>query len=154
MRSSFHSTLNSMKGLLFFEAATGGSQSLREARHAGEEYLLERRLLHRLSTGELVGPWATRFAYPFRWLYSALNAAEYFRTAGLHDDITPDPRLADAIDVIRAARCPDGTWLQERRHPGRVWFEIDVPPGEPSKWLTLYGTRVLAWWDGATAQMS
>jgi hypothetical protein len=52
--------------------------------------------------------------------------------------------------VIRAARQPDGTWLQERRHPGRVWFEVDVPPGEPSKWLTFYGTRVLQWWDGAT----
>ena len=43
----------------------------------------------------------------------------------------------------------DGTWLQEGRHPGRVWFEIDVPPGEPSRWLTFYGTRVLDWWDGA-----
>jgi hypothetical protein len=55
--------------------------------------------------------------------------------------------MADAIDVIRSSRQPDGTWLQERRHPGRVWFEVDVPPGEPSKWLTFYGTRVLEWWD-------
>jgi hypothetical protein len=112
--------------------------------------LLERRLLRTLSTGELVWPWVTRFAYPFRWFYSVLNAAEYFRAAALHDGIAPDPRLADAIEVIRAARHPDGTWLQERRHSGRVWFEVDAPPGEPSKWLTLYGTRVLAWWDGAT----
>ena len=96
----------------------------------------------------MVGPWATRFAYPFRWFYSALNAAEHFRAAALYDGLPPDPRLADAIEVIRAARRPDGTWLQERRHPGRVWFEVDVPPGEPSKWLTFYGTRVLAWWDG------
>jgi hypothetical protein len=92
----------------------------------------------------------TRFAYPFRWFYSALNAAEYFRSAALHDTNPPDPRLADAIDAIRAARRPDGTWLQEHRHPGRVWFEIDVSPGEPSKWLTFYGTRVLAWWDAGT----
>jgi hypothetical protein len=149
-RSSFHSTLNSMKGLLYYEAATGGSDELRAARRSGEEHLLERRLLWTLSTGELVGPWATRFAYPFRWFYSALTATEYFRTAAQHDDVAPDPRLAEAIDVVRAARRPDGTWLQERRHPGRVWFEVDVPPGEPSKWLTLYGTRVLAWWDEAT----
>jgi hypothetical protein len=149
-RSSFHSTLNSLDGLLYYEASTGGSDALRAARRAGEEYLLERRLLRSVSTGELVGPWVTRFVYPFRWFYSALHAAEYFRAAALHDGITPDPRLADAIEVIRAARQPDGTWLQERRHPGRVWFEVDVPPGEPSKWLTLYGTRVLAWWDEAT----
>jgi hypothetical protein len=55
--------------------------------------------------------------------------------------------MADAIALIRAARQPDGTWLQARRHPGRVWFEVDVPAGEPSTWATLYGTRVLAWWD-------
>ena len=150
-RSSFHSTLNSLKGLLYYEAATGGSDAQRVARRAGEEYLLERGLLRRLSTGELVAPWATRFAYPFRWFFSALNAADYFRTAALHDGTPPDPRLADAIEVIRAARRPDGTWLQERRHPGRVWFEVDVPAGEPSKWLTFYGTRVLAWWDAADA---
>lgn len=136
-RSSFHSTLNSLKGLLYYESVTGGSDGLRAARRAGEEYLLQRRLIHTLSTGELVGPWVTWFAYPFRWFYSALNAAEYFRAAALHDGTAPDPRIADAIEVIRAARRPDGTWVQERRHPGRVWFDVDVPPGEPSKWLTF-----------------
>jgi hypothetical protein len=146
-RSSFHSTLNSLKGMLYYEAATGGSDALRAARRAGEEYLLERRLLRSLSTGELVGGWATHFAYPFRWVYSALHAADYFRAAALHDGRTPDPRLADAVAVIADARRPDGTWLQERRHPGRVWFEVDVPPGEPSKWLTFYGIRVLDWWS-------
>lgn len=149
-RSSFHSTLNVLRGLLYYEAATG-DEALRAARRSGEEYLLERRLLRRRSTGELVAPWATHFAYPFRWFYSALNAADYFRAAALHDGVEPDPRLAEAIEVIRAARRPDGTWVQERRHPGRVWFEVDVPPGEPSKWLTVYGTRVLAWWDEATS---
>ena len=148
-RSSFHSTLNSLKGLLAFEAATGGSDALRAARHAGEGYLLERRLLHRRSTGEVVAPWATRFCYPFRWQYSALNAADYFRAAALHDDTAPDPRLAEAIELIRASRTADGTWMQEYRHPGRTWFDIDVPPGQPSKWLTFHATRVLDWWDGA-----
>ncbi|MEO6700743.1 MAG: squalene cyclase [Jatrophihabitantaceae bacterium] len=148
-RASFHSTLNSLKGLLYYEAATGGTDALRAARRAGQEYLLERRLLRALSSGELVGPWATRFAYPFRWLYSALNAVDHFRTAALHDGIGPDPRLADAIEVIRAARQADGTWVQERRHPGRVWFEVDVPAGEASKWLTFYGSRALGWWDAA-----
>ena len=148
--SSFHSTLNALKGLLYYETATGGCDALRAARQAGEKYLLERRLLRTLSTGELVGPGVTGFAYPFRWFYSVLNAAEHFRTAALQDGIAPDPRLADAIEAIRAARQPDGTWLQERRHPGRVWFDVDVPPGEPSKWLTFYGIRVLAWWDRST----
>jgi hypothetical protein len=68
-----------------------------------------------------VAPWATRFAYPFRWAYSVLNAAEYFREAA----------------------------LLEHRHAGRVWFEVDEPPGAPSKWLTTSATRVLSWWDSA-----
>ena len=153
-RSSFHSTLNVLKGLLYHEAVTGGSDELRAARRSGEEYLLDRRLLRSLSTGELVGPWATRFRYPFRWGFSVLNALDYFRAAALHDGVGPDPRLSDAVDVVRAARRPDGTWVQEGRHPGRVWFEVDVQEGDPSRWLTFYGTRVLDWWDRAGGEPS
>ena len=148
-RSSFHSTLNSLKGLLAYDATTGGTEATREARRSGEEYLLRRGLFRRLATGEPVAGWVNRYAYPFRWFYSVLNAAEYFRHAALLDGGQADPRMAEAIEMIRVARRPDGTWLQERRHPGRVWFEVDVPAGEPSKWLTLYATRVLRWWDSA-----
>ena len=146
-RSSFHSTLSSLKGLLAYDAATGGTEETRAARRSGEEYLLQRGLFRRLSTGEPVAPWVDRFAYPFRWSYDVLGAAEYFRQASLVDGTAPDPRMTDAIGIIRGARRPDGTWAQAGRHPGRVWFEVDVPAGEPSKWLTLYGTRVLTWWD-------
>jgi hypothetical protein len=59
--------------------------------------------------------------------------------------------MTAAIEMIRAARHPDGTWIQERRHAGRVWFEVDVPAGERSKWLTFFATRVLYWWDRASA---
>ncbi|GLP72921.1 hypothetical protein TUM20983_00310 [Mycobacterium antarcticum] len=146
-RSSFHSTLNALKGLLDFEVATGGTFATRETRRAGEEYLLTRGLSRRLSTGQPVGPWVDSFAYPARWRYSVLNAAEYFRRRSLLDGTAPDPRMADAVAMIRSARQPDGTWLQAGRQPGRVWFEVDVPAGEPSKWLTLNGIRVLGWWD-------
>ncbi len=81
-----------------------------------------------------------------------LNAADHFRAASLLPGTPPDPRLAEAIEAIRAQRQPDGAWLQARRHPGRVWFEVNVPAGEPSTWLTLSGTRVLAWWDASRAE--
>ncbi|GIG29781.1 squalene cyclase [Cellulomonas marina] len=147
-RSSFHSTLNVVRALLEHERLTGGSDELRAVRHAGEEYLLERRLLHRLSTGERVGPWVDAIAWPFRWRYNALNALDHLRAASLLDGTPPDPRAAEAVALVRALRGADGTWRQGEREPGRVWFEVDVPAGERSPWLTLVGTRVLDWWDG------
>ncbi|MCC2592590.1 squalene cyclase [Tessaracoccus sp. OS52] len=146
-RASFHSTLNSVRGILEHERYTGGSEDLRAARHRGEEYLLRRHLLRRLSDGEIVGPWATHFGFPFRWTYSALNAADYFRSASPLDGSPPDPRLSEAVEFIRTARRGDGRWVQERVPRGRVWFDVDVPDGEPSKWLTMISLRVLKWWD-------
>ena len=90
-RSSFHSTLNALKGLLAYDAATAGTDATRAARRAGEEYLLQRSLFRRLSTGEPVAPWVDRIAYPFRWSYNVLNAAEYFRRASLLDGMTAGP---------------------------------------------------------------
>lgn len=148
-RSSFHSTLNVIEGLLAHEELMGGSDVLRGARHRGEEYLLERHLLRRLSTGEPVGPWTGHFTFPFRWVYSALRALDHFRAAAVVDGTAPDPRLADAVQLVRDARGADGRWVQDGVHTGRVWFAEDVPPGEASPWLTLIGTRVLDWWDAA-----
>ncbi|GLY49982.1 squalene cyclase [Lentzea sp. NBRC 102530] len=141
VRSSFHSTLNSLKGLRAYEVAVGGDDDVRRAREGGEEYLLERGLMRRLSSREVVGEFVTQFRSPFRWGYSVLNALDYFRGVG-----RKDPRMAEAVEVVRAARQDDVTWLQGGRHPGDVWFEIDVPKGEPSKWLTFYALRVLGWW--------
>lgn len=145
-RSSFHSTINSLVGLLAHEMATGDS-SVRLARKRGEEYLLSRRLMYRASDGQVVGRWVTMFSSPIRWHYSALKAVDYFRKASRHDGVAPDLRMADAIDMIRAARAADGTWVNQHVFPGAVWFPTEVPEGEPSKWLTLYGTLVLQWWD-------
>lgn len=145
-RSSFHSTLNAVRGLLAYEKLTGDT-SVRDARHGGEEYLLERRLMYQASTGEQVGSWVTEFLYPGRHRYSALAALDHFREAALHDGTAPDPRIADAVEAVRAQRQSDGTWLQAGRLPGRVWFPIDVPEDESSKWLTFLAVRVLEWWD-------
>jgi len=153
VRSSFHSTLNVLRGLLYYEQVTGDG-SVKAARQTGEEYLLQRRLMYRLSTGEPVAPCVTAFSYPFRWRYSTLRAVDHFRAAAEHDGTPPDPRLAEAVGTIRAARRPDGTWTQGFRQSGEVWFEEDVPPGEPSKWLTFHALRALAWWDAAAEQLA
>ncbi len=145
--SSFHSTLNAVKGLRYREAHGGADEQLAAVRRRGEEYLLQRHLLNRLSSGEPVAEWATQFGYPFRWKYNVLSALDHFREASALDGNAPDPRLADAVAIVRSKRRSDGRWLSDVRLPGQVWFDVDAAPGEPSPWLTLYGLRVLNWWD-------
>ncbi len=148
VRSSFHSTLNALRGMLAYEQFTGDT-ALRDSRRRGQEYLLERRVLYRLSTGDLVGPFVTQFVYPNRHRYSALAALDHFREASLHDGVAPDERLSDAADLVRAAQQPDGTWHQGRVLEGRRWFDVDAPEGQPSRWLTFLALRALQWWDAA-----
>lgn len=150
-RSSFHSTLNALRDLLAYEKLTGGTGELRAARHRGEEYLLVRRLRYRLSTGEQVGPWTDGIMYPYRWRFTALKAIDYFTEAAEHDGTVPDPRIGEAVERVRAARRDDGRWVQTHRAEGRVWFPLDVEPGEPSKWLTFLAQRALNRWDAAGA---
>ncbi len=144
VRSSFDTTINVLDGLLAFERATGGSAEVREARRSGEEYLLERSLFRRKSTGEIVNQAYLDFAFPYYWHYDLLRALDYFRQSGTD----PDPRMAEAVEIVRSKRQPDGRWLLGRVHPGRVHFALDGEVGEPSRWNTLRALRVLDWWEG------
>ncbi len=143
VRSSFHTTIDVLDGLVEFERSTGGSSAVGEARHRAEEYLLERGLLRRKSTGEIVDPAFLEFAFPYYWRYDILRALDYFRGAGN----SPDPRMAEAVEVVVSKRQPDSRWLLDRIHPGRVHFDIESAPGSPSRWNTLRALRVLRWWD-------
>ena len=133
VRSSFHTTIDVLDGLIEFEEATGGSPAVHEARRSGEQYLLERGLFRRKSTGEVVDPAFLEFAFPYYWRYDVLRALDYFRHAGGE----PDPRMAEAIEVVRSRRQPDGRWLLDRIHPGRVHFDLEDVVGAPSRWNTL-----------------
>src|SRR5262249_21555431 len=64
VRSSFHTTICVLEGLLAFEQAFGVDATLTDARSRGEGYLLQRRLLRRLSTGEVIDSAWTRLAFP------------------------------------------------------------------------------------------
>jgi len=73
VRSSFATTINVLEGLLAHERATGGFRESIAARHRGEEYLLERKLFRRKSTGEVVNPAWLQFSFPTRWNYDVLR---------------------------------------------------------------------------------
>jgi len=145
VRSSFDTTINVLDGLAAFERATGGSAQVRAARRSGEEYLLERGLFRRKSTGEVADPAYLEFAFPYYWRYDVLRALDYFRRSGAD----PDPRMSEAVEVVRSKRRPDGRWLLDRIHPGRVHFAFEGGAGTPSRWNTLRALRVLDWWNAA-----
>ncbi|UKA54231.1 hypothetical protein LFT45_21500 [Arthrobacter sp. FW305-BF8] len=151
VRSSFATTINVLEGLLEHERATGGTAESVAARKRGEEYLLERALLRRKSTGELVDPHWLQFSYPTRWFYDALRGLDYFRDSySRGTGEAPDSRLAEAAGLLRSKRQPDGTWLLENTHPGRIHFAMEDGDGRPSRWNTLRALRVLSWYDGFT----
>ncbi|MDX1469338.1 MAG: hypothetical protein R3258_08345, partial [Acidimicrobiia bacterium] len=111
-----------------------------EKRAGAEEYLLERRLLRRLATGELINERWTQFAFPNWWHYDVLRGLDYMRRADVRDE-----RLDEALDLVEERRLADGRWARDRIHPGEIHFDIDGPEGEPSKWVTLRALRVLKW---------
>jgi hypothetical protein len=144
-RGSFHTTIDVLEGLLEHERATGGSRAVTEARRRGEEYLLERRMLRRRSTGEVIDPTWTRFSFPTRYLYDVLRGLDHLRSA----DVVPDERMAEAIELVRSRRGDDGRWPLESVHAGDTHFDMDDGEGLPSRWNTLRALRVLRWYESA-----
>ena len=153
VRSSFATTINVLEGLLEYERATGGTPGSREARKSGEEFLLERSLFRRLSTGEPADGQFLCFAYPNRWRYDVLRALDYFRSAAAPTGAAPDPRLGEAVDHVRSRRLEDGTWPLDWNPAGRVWFDVEDGAGKPSRWVTLRAMRVLSWWEGSGSSL-
>jgi hypothetical protein len=147
VRSSFATTLCVLDGLLEHERATGGSPAQAAARRRGEEYLLERHVFRRLSTGEVADPAWLQFSFPTWWHYDVLRALDYFRLA----PAATDPRVAEAIVLLRSKQQDDGTWLLENTHPGAVHFAMEDGDGQPSRWNTLRALRVLKWHEGSVA---
>lgn len=153
-RSSFNTTICVLEALLECELAGETSAVVKEARLRGQEYILERRLFHRRSTGEAIerdregSTVFTRFAFPAWWHYDVLRGLEYLCRAG----VTPDVRLDEAIDLVESKRGGDGRWLLECQYPGNMPIEMDEAEGKPSRWITLRALRVLGWYDKNSAR--
>lgn len=145
-RSSFATTINVLEGLLAYERATGGSPKSVAARQRGDEYLLERALFRRKTTGEVVNPSWLKFSFPTRWHYDVLRSLDHF---GLVSG-PPDSRLEEAIDLLQSKEQSDGRWLLENTHPGTVHFELEDGDNEPSRWNTLRALRLLKWYENRT----
>lgn len=145
--SSFHSTICVLEGLLEWELARCSDERVSAARRRGEEYLLERRLFRRRSTGQVADQRFTMFSYPPWWYYDVLRGLDYLRSAGAE----PDDRCVEAIELVAAKRDAQRRWPLENIHQGPTHLEMEGPEGAPSRWNTLRAMRVLRWagWDAA-----
>lgn len=140
---SFHTTISVLEALGVFQDQPGHAlaPAVAPALADGAEFLLRHHLFRSRRTGEVVDPAYLRFPFPPQWHYDVLRGLEHVRAvAAAHD-----PRLEDAVQVLREARRPDGTWSRHRPWPGRSWFVMEGPG--PSRWATLRCLRVLRWWD-------
>ena len=157
-RSSFNTTICVLEALLEHELSVGASPDVTTARLRGQDYLLARRLYRRLSTGSVIEndnkdrstgghnvPAFTRFAFPTWWHYDVLRGLDYLRRA----NVTPDERVAEAIDLVASKRGSDGRWLLEVEYPGVMPIEIDDGEGFPSRWITMRALRVLNWYSAS-----
>ena len=140
-RGSFDSTLNVLEGLLEFERSAGANGPVTEARRRGEEYLLERRLLRRLSDGEIPERRWLYVGFPNKWFYDVVRVLDYLRVARPE----PDERMAEALDIVEAKRGAGGRWPLDHKYHERLLVDFGDSEGQPSKWITLRGSRILRW---------
>lgn len=140
VRSSFHTTICVLEGLLEYERAVGPVSEVRAARERGERYLLDRALFRRRSTGEPALPAFFEFAFPPRYHYDVLRALDYFRAAG-----APPDSIGDALRLLESKRQSDGRWLLDSAYEEALCFPIGEVVGAPSRWNTLRALRVLKW---------
>jgi hypothetical protein len=140
-RSSFHTTICVLEGLLDYERAGRTSPAVTKARKRAENYLLERRMFRSLRTGEVIDKRWLRFSFPTFWRYDVLRGLDYLRDAG----IKPDSRVNDAIEIVIERRHQNGRWPLNVLHPEHIPLEMETGVGRASRWNTLRALRVLRW---------
>ena len=145
-RSSFHTTICVLEGLLEYERAGRKSAAVTKARKRAENYLLERRMFRSLRTGEIIDKRWLRFSFPTFWHYDVLRGLDYLRNAG----IKPDSRVREAIEIVIERRHQNGRWPLNLLHPEHIPLEMETGVGSASRWNTLRALRVLRWYNNST----
>ena len=149
-RSSFHTTICVLEGLLEYERAGGKpaalTKSVTRARKRAENYLLERRMFHSLRSGEVIQKRWLRFSFPTFWHYDVLRGLDYLRNAG----VKPDSRVRDAIEIVIKRRHQNGRWPLNLLHPEHIPLQMETGVGSASRWNTMRALRVLRWYSNST----
>jgi hypothetical protein len=148
-RSSFHTTICVLEGLLEYERAKskslGVAKSVRRARKRAEEYLLERHMYRSLRTREVINKRWLRFSFPPFWHYDVMRGLDYLRNAGTK----PDRRVREAIECVIERRHQNGRWPLNLLHPEYIPLKMETVVGSASRWNTLRALRVLRWYNNS-----
>jgi hypothetical protein len=144
-RSSFHTTICVLEGLLEYERSDRKSAAVTKARQRAEKYLLDRRMFRSLRTGHVIDQRWLRFSFPTFWHYDVLRGLDYLRNAG----IKPDRRVKEAIEIVIQRRHQNGRWPLNLRYPEHVPLEMETQIGSASRWNTLRALRVLRWFNAS-----
>jgi hypothetical protein len=146
-RSSVHTTICVLEGLLAYERAGRKSPAVTRARTRGENYLLERGMFRSLRTGEVIDKRWLQFSFPTFWHYDVLRGLEYLRNAA----IKPDSRIREAIEIVIKRRHQNGRWPLNLLHREYIPLKMETDVGSASRWNTLRALRVLRWYTDATS---
>jgi hypothetical protein len=140
VHSSLHTTISVLEGILEYKdnGYTYRLPELKKMEAQAREFILQHRLYRSDRTGEIINKRMLMLSYPSRWYYDILRALDYFQSAG----VQYDPRMGDALEVLRTKRRKDMKWPLQSRHPGQTHFEMEKT-GAPSRWNTLRALRVL-----------
>ena len=144
-RSSFHTTICVLEGLLAYEQAGRKRTAVTRARERAENYLLERRMFRSLRTGKVIDERWLRFSFPTFWHYDVLRGLDYLRKAG----VKPDSRVREAVEIVIGRRHQNGHWPLNLLHRERIPLEMETDLGRASRWNTLRALRVLRWYNNA-----
>jgi hypothetical protein len=79
-----------------------------------------------------------KFGFPVFYVKDILEITEALVRLGYGKD----PRLADALKLIRAKQDSRGTWPLEYDYSGKTWVDFGAKK-QPNKWVTLRARRVL-----------
>jgi hypothetical protein len=148
-RSSFHTTICVLEGLLAYERSGRTSAAITKARKRAEDYLLDRRMFRSLRTGKVIDKRWLRFSFPPFWHYDILRGLDYLRETGTN----PDSRVAEAIQVVMERRHQNGRWPLNLLHPEWIPLEMETGVGRASRWNTLRALRVLRWYRNSTPSL-
>lgn len=102
------------------------------------EYFLSHHIYKKShNLNETARPGWLRFGFPLMYQTDVVELLEIFADLQIKD-----PRLADAIKVVRTKQTKEGKWKLANSFNGKTLVDIEKK-GQPSKWITLKALKIL-----------